>query len=222
MGKATFVKSIQEACSDAQRKTIVAGRNTVNKTAFIGRKNAMRTISERFTLRNDFVLKSLHVDQCPKSVSNLSDIKAMLGMSERAKFMALQETGGTKKSPTGRNLIIPNTNARQGNNANKVKSSYRYSNIRKNFKSRQNRSKIALAIAAKNAAMSRGFIRINDTIFQVQKFMPKKDNRMFISKPILNLKLRSVFIHQNQWMQPATDFALNLMQDIFNQEMEKL
>ena len=79
---------------------------------------------------------------------------------------------------------------------------------------------MALAVAAYNAAKSKGFVRVNNTIFQVLKFKP--DNRLFSSRPILNLKHKSVFVPARPWMQPAIDFAQNLMQDIYNKEMDKL
>lgn len=221
------LKSFTEVVNDVNKKMLKAGVNTVNIIAAISRQNAQRLIRRKFTLRNKFTENSVIYTKCRPGVSRFSDVKSEMGLLPGAGYMALQETGGTKRASSGSNLIIPNTNARLGNNANQVRKFYRYSNIRQNFKprvanGRPSRSKMALAVAAYNAAKSRGFIRINNTIFQVRKFKPKGDNRMFTSTPILNLKHSSVHISARPWMRPAIDFANNLMQDIFNKEMNKL
>ena len=124
MAKTIIVKSLEEAVCDLEKKMVTAGIITVNKVAAIGRKNAERIITEKFTLRSQFTVKALHFDQCKKSVKNIGDIKSTLGIYDRADYMALQESGGTKKSPTGANLIIPNTNARGGSNAKKMQRRY--------------------------------------------------------------------------------------------------
>lgn len=230
MGKTIILKGIDafdKALEDVKRRQLKAAINTVNIIAAISRQNAQRLIRKNFTLRNNFTENSVIYSKCPPGVSRLKDVKSEMGLLPKAGYMARQETGGTKTSDTGKNLIIPNTNARLGSNSNRVKKFYQYSNIRTNFKprvvnGRGSRSKMALAVAAYNAAKSKGFIRINGTIFQVLRFKPKGDNRMFTAKPILNMKHKSVFVPARPWMQPAIDFANNLMQDIFNQEMDKL
>ena len=137
--------------------------------------------------------------------------------------MARQEEGGVRKNPSGSNLVIPNTNARKGqSNSALVSNRYRYTGIRQKFYKRQSDSKMALAVAAFNAAQNKGFIRINNTIFQVQRFEPKRDNRMFIAKPILNMKHNSTVTPKKEWLKPSSEYASNLMQKIFNQEMDKL
>lgn len=225
MGKTIIFKGInafQKVVDDVKSKQLKAAINTVNITAAVSRKNAQRLIREKFTLRNTFTEKSVVYAKCPSGVRKLEDVKSEIGLLPKAGYMATQETGGRKTAPSGANLIIPNTNARMGNNAFRVKRFYLYSNIKANFKKRQNRSKMALAVAAYNAAHSKGFIRINNTIFQVLRFKPKGDNRMFTSRPILNMKHRSVFVPARPWMKPAVDYAQRLMPDIYEKEMDKL
>lgn len=213
--------AFQKVLHDVEIKQLKACVNTVNITAAVGRQNAQRLIRQNFTLRNKFTENSVVYSKCPPGTSKLENIKSEMGLLPKAGYMELQEKGGTKRSSTGKNLMIPNTNARVGrSNAKKVAASYRYFNIRQKLKPRQNNSKMALAVAAYNAAKDKGFIRINDTIFQVLKFKP--DNRLFSSRPILNLKHQSVQIHAEPWMAPAADYARKLMQDIYNREMDKL
>lgn len=230
MGKTIVIKGIksfEKVVEDVKKTQLKAAINTVNIIAAISRQNAQRLIRKKFTTRNNFTENSVIYAKCPPGVSRLQDVKSEMGLLPKAGYMATQETGGTKRAPSGANLIIPNTNARMGNNAFRVKKFYQYSNIKTNFKprvvnGRPSRSKLALAVAAKNAAMSKGFIRIKNTIFQVKSFKKKGDNRMFTSRPILNMKHKSVHIPARPWMQPAVDFANNLMQDVYNQEMDKL
>lgn len=218
MGPGAFQKVI----GDVKSRQLKAATNTVNITAAISRQNAQRLMRRNFTLRNTFTEKSVIYAKCPPGVTRLQDVKSEMGLLPKAGYMETQEKGGRKTSPTGANLIIPNTNARMGNNAFRVKKFYQYSNIRANFEKRQGSSKMALAVAAYNAAHSKGFIRINNTIFQVLRFKPKGDNRMFTARPILNLKHKSVFVPARPWMQPAIDYAQRLMPDIYGKEMDKL
>lgn len=228
MGKTIVVKGInafEKIAKDVSLKQLKAAINTVNITAAVSRQNAQRLMQKNFTLRNTFTQNSVIYSKCPSGVSQLKNVKSEMGLLPKAGYMALQETGGKKTAPTSSNLIIPNTNARLGSNSNRVKKFYQYSNIRQNLKPRTingtpSRSKMALAVAAYNAAKSKGFVRVNNTIFQVLRFKP--DNRLFSSRPILNLKHKSVFVPARPWMEPAIDFAQNLMQDIYNKEMDKL
>lgn len=230
MGKTIVFKGIDafsKVMDDVKRKQLKAAITTINITAAIARQNAQRLMRKNFTLRNKFTENSVIYAKCPPGVSRLQDVKSEMGLLPKAEYMAKQETGGTKRSASGANLNIPNTNARGGSNTNTVRKFYRYTNIKQNFKprtvnGRASRSKMALAVAAYNAANSKGFIRINNTIFQVTRFNPKKDNRLFIAKPILNFKFKSVSLPARPWMQPAIDFADNLIPNIFEQEMDKL
>lgn len=226
MAKSIIVRSFQEAVADANKKFVQAGISTVNRVAFTGRKNAISLIQKNFTTRSNFVVNSLRVDMCPKSVKSISDVKAILGLAERAGYMALHETGGTKRNPSGGNLAIPNTRARVGgSNEKKVSRSLYYSRVKQNIvrgSSRFSSHKAAFVAQAFVAAQKKLFVRKGNSIFKVQAFRKKGDVVSFKMKQIYNEKHQSVQIKQNQWMAPAVDFASNLMQDIFNQEMEKL
>lgn len=222
MPKVIDVKSFDELEKSVQKKFIQAGVNTVNIVAAVAKKNAAKEMESKFTLRSNFTQKGIAFTQCRRSVSSLSDIKSVVGIDEKRGYMARQETGGEKKSPSGANLMIPNTKARKGGNATRVAPKYYYPAIKANFQKRSSKSKTALAVAAFNAAKSKGFIRINNTIFHVTRFEPKRDNRMFIAKPVLNLAHKSTYTPQKEWLYPASIYAARMMQDIFNTQMDKL
>lgn len=220
-GVDAFVKCTE----DVKKKQLKAAITAVNMTAAVARQNAQRLIRKKFTTRNNFTENSVIYAKCPPGVSKLKNVKSEMGLLPKAKYMELQENGGKKKSPSGANLIIPNTNARGGSNANTVRRFYRYSNIKANFhprvvNGRPSRSKMALFVAAYNAAQHKGFIRINNTIFQVKSW-PKKGGK-FRAKPILNLKRSTVWIPARPWMKPAIDYAENLQPEFYAKAMDKL
>lgn len=215
--------SFSQVTADVNRRFLKAGINTVNIVAATARNNAIRNIKKDFTLRNDFTIGGVKFIKCGVNVKTLSEISSSTGIDERRGYMARQEEGGVKKNHGGSNLIIPNTNARVGkSNSSAISSQYRYKNLKQKLYRRQNSSKMALAVAAFNAAKNKGFIRINNTIFQVSRFEPKRDNRMFIAKPVLNLKFKTTYTPKKAWLEPASDYAAQMMQDIFNKEMDRM
>lgn len=138
--------------------------------------------------------------------------------------MERQEKGGTHRGTNG-NLIIPTTKARGGSNLKTVRRSYYYSAIKPlvvhgstNFKSK----KAAHVARAFVAAKTHGFIRMNNSIFKVTSFRKSGDNVSFKSTHILNLKYPSTHTPKKAWLEPASDYAAQMMQDIFNKEMDKL
>lgn len=222
MGKTIIVNSFFDVYKDVEKRFIKAGINTVNIVAATARKNALKEIENNFTLRNNFTLKGVQFTQCQRSVTKLNDIVSVVGIDRKRGYMERQELGGIKKSSTGSNLVIPHTITRGGNNSGKVKAKYRYSNIKQRFYKRQGNSKMALAVAAFNAAKNHGFIRIDNTIFEVKSFESKRDNRMFVSKPVLNLKHKTTATPKKEWLRPAADYTAKIMQDVFNKQMGAL
>lgn len=63
---------------------------------------------------------------------------------------------------------------------------------------------------------------MNNSIFKVTSFRKSGDNVSFKSTHILNLKYPSTHTPKKAWLEPASDYAAQMMQDIFNKEMDKL
>ena len=228
MGKTIVIKNkpnaFQLVVDDIKKTQKLAAVNTVNRVAFTARKNAISNIEKNFTLRNTFTMRNIIVTPAQKS-ARLDDIRAYTGATEKAEYMARQETGGTKRAPSGKNLIIPNTRARGGSNANTVRKKFRYDNVIQNtvhWSSHKRSRKARLVATAFIAARNKKFIRLNDAFFQVSNFRKGKRNVSFKLKEILNLKHQTTQTPANPWLEPASDYAANLMQDVYNQEMDKL
>ena len=132
MGKTIVIKNrpnaFQLVVDDIKKTQKLAAVNTVNRVAFTARKNAISNIEKNFTLRNTFTTRNIIVTPAQKS-ARLDDIRAYTGATEKAEYMARQETGGTKRAPSGKNLIIPNTRACGGSNKNTVRKKFRYDNV---------------------------------------------------------------------------------------------
>lgn len=215
------VKSIEEMTKDIKEKIRVAAINAINRTAFTARKNAIENVKANFTLRNNFTQKSIHTTPC-RSSAKLNNIKATTGALERAQYMARQETGGMKKSPTGKNLIIPTTLTRGGKNQNTVRKNFRYSAVIAKTAKPKNSTKTAFVAAAAAAAKTKGFVRLNNAFFRVTNFRKTKSGIKFRLKEALNLKHNTTYTPAKPWLLPAAQNATNLTQTFFNEEMDKL
>lgn len=212
------------ALHDAEKNCIKAATATVNITAANARKNAQENIKSQFTNRNNFTEKSVLYTQSPKSTKKLDKIKSETGITERAGYMARQETGGTKKAPSGSNLTIPTTAARGGSNASKVRRKYTYDNVIKNtihWSKRFEEKGARIVATAFIAAREKKFMRINDAFFRVTNFRKTKSGVKFRMKEILNLKHKTTETPKNEWLKPASEDAAKDMQAIFNSQMDK-
>lgn len=216
--------SLSQVTADVNRRFIKAGINTVNIVAATARNNAIRNVQKDFTLRNNFTTRQILFTKCASNVHTLNQIKSETGATQKIAYMERQEQGGVHRGTNG-NLAIPTTKARGGSNAKAVRRSYYYSNIRPlvvhgstNFQSK----KAAHVARAFVAAKTRGFIRMNNSIFKVTSFRKNGDNVSFKSTHILNLKYAHTYTPQKAWLEPASNYAAQMMQEIFNQQMDKL
>lgn len=217
--------SYNSALKDAEKNIIQAAGATVNIVAALARKNAQENIKNQFTTRNNFTANSVRFTPSQKSKKKLDGIKSETGITERAGYMARQETGGTRRSENGGNLIIPNTRARGGSNKNTVRRKFYYANIKNNmvsFPSRNGSRKAASVAQAYVATKTKKFIRRKNAIFSVSNFRKTKSGVTFRLKEILNLKHKTTYTSQNEWLKPASEDAAKDMQAIFNSQMEKI
>lgn len=212
------------ALEDVKKNCITAGVSTVNIVAANARKNAQANIAGSFTTRNNFTVNSVRFTRCPGSVRRLADVRSQMGITERAGYMARQETGGTRRSNTGANLIIPTTTARGGSNAQRVRQKYYWSKVKPKLvtSNRGGSRKASLVARASIAAKTGGFVRSKDIISKVSNFRFTRGAPRFRLTPILNLKHRTTQTPQTEWLAPAGEAAAKDMQAIFNSQMEKL
>ena len=219
-----IVPTFAAALADAKKNMIKAGIATVNIVAANARKSAQENITRSFTTRNNFTVNSVRFTQCPGSVTRLAGIRSETGITERAGYMARQETGGTRRNESGSNLIIPTTAARGGTNKGTVRRKFYYSAVRQNIVKGGTRFKSHKAAFVAQAAVANRtgkFVRRNDAVFQVSSFRAGGNVR-FRLREVLNLKHRTTQTPQTQWLEPAAEAAARGLQSIFNSQMSRL
>ena len=225
MANKKIVRSFSQVISSVRSDTVKAGIKTVNRAAFTARKNAINLVNKNFTIRSPFTEKGIQTEKCPSSARDLNEIKAYTGASKKIAYMERQETGGSKRTKSGRNLVIPNTRTRDGSNSNLVGKNFYYRTVKKNtIKSKRKGSHKSNLVARASLAADKSdkFIRIGESFFQVTNFRKGKNAVSFRTKQILNLKHKTTYTPANPWLEPASEYAANLMQDFYNQEMDKL
>ena len=107
--------------TDLKEKIIQGAIATVNVQAALTRKNAVKLVQDNFTLRNNFTTSQIQFEQMPQTrFISLDKITSRVGITEKADYMARQETGGVRKNESGNNLAIPTNRARGGNRGSPV------------------------------------------------------------------------------------------------------
>lgn len=203
--------------------------NTVNLQAGGARKIIQtKTLPDALTLRNNFAKNSIVYTQCKKNVTNINDIKSEVGAQERAGFLVIQETGGTRKpSADKKKLPIYTDAARIGKSRSRlVRKDFSKGNVFKNLADSPSNlpTRKRRAIRMYNAYKQKIFAGFKNTIFRVTKAKKDSDTGRihFETEQILNLKYHSVQLKQREWLRPAINHMSELGQTIFEQQMDKI
>lgn len=218
------IENIGSIFKDAEKKCIKACINTVNIQAATSRKEGIINIKNQLTLRNNFTERNIVYTQCPQNVTNINQIQSEVGATERAEYMARQEEGGMHNPKQGKQLAIPSTMARGGNNAKKVMFKFNYSNIKTVGKAlkattRSSRYVARAFVASKNKMlMSVG----TKTLFQITNFKKSGGSISFKQTPIYNLKFHQTQTPPAPWLRPATEQQAKEAQQIFNYQLDKI
>ena len=210
---------------DTEKTMLRAGANTVNITAFRARKKAIENIQRNFITRNTFTARHVLVDQCPKGVRRIDDIKATTGAVREIAYMERQEYGGIHTPERGNKLAIPTNAARSGNAfRGSVRRQYKMSDMQKvrgpfsKSGTRRSRSVARAAVAAKTGKL----INYGGNLHRVTRFKRNGASVSFILKMIRNFKFSNTTTKPRPWLRPASDYAAEDMQRIYNSEMDKL
>lgn len=209
---------------DAEKKCIQACINTVNIQAAETRKNAIVTIQNNFILRNRWTINrtNLHYDQCPKSVTNITQIQSEIGST--LDYMERQEKGGTRKPKTGSQLAIPSTMARGGSNTKKVRPSF-FLNSGKIVTgpiTRATTRKSQYVARAFIASSEKIFLNSKGTLFKISGFTKKGDNIKFKQTPAYNIKFKTTETPAKPWLEPAAEQPAKDAQNIYNYQLDKI
>lgn len=212
---------------DAKKKLMLGGMNTVNKQAFLTRKNAIQNIKNQFITRNNFTTKNIIVEKCTMA-TKIEDIKSEVGATENIEYMERQEKGGEHKPTNGNKLAIPTTASRTGGNKAGVVAKRmrmgslinRKLNSNKTKTSFQSRSARIVANAF-IASKKRKIMHFGKDLYAVSNFVKSGGKISFDKTMLRNLRFTSTQTPKNPWLEPASQKPREDAQSIFNSEMRK-
>jgi hypothetical protein len=223
--------------ADLKEKFIEGGTNTVNIAAALARKESIKTVNNKFIVRNTFTTRQIQFTPMAQGNHSLNAIKATVGVTEKAPYMARQEEGGIHRPSKGKTLAIPTDEARGGNKRNPVKASMRVHKIGKRRRVRSPtprdyafwfRSEKARKVARAWIAYKQGlFVPVGDSkgqrnLFAVTEFHKTKSGVAFKLKQVYKFDKSETVTKPEPWLLPASEKAANQMQAIFNSQMKKL
>jgi len=217
---------------DFQEKILKGATATVNIQAALTRKNAIEILKSDYTLRNNFTVSQIQFTQMPEGAKNLSVIESRIGVTERADYMALQESGGLRKPKSGKQIAIPTNTARGGNKGSPV--------LKKNYLSALKKKTVfvdyhdttnkhgtpggALVAAAYMANKNDKYLRYNKGLYKINNFLKDKGGQN------VSFKLEQIYFFANQydfnpqymWLRPAKAKPEKEANEIFISAMKKL
>jgi hypothetical protein len=213
--------------TDMKEMIIKGGIATVNMQAALTRKNAVKAVQDDFTLRNNFTTSQIQFQQMEKSrFLSLSAIQSKVGITERAGYMARQETGGPHKAEGGSKLAIPTYRARGGNRGSPVLKNYYLHKLKKvkgggvELQGQTYRSWLVRKAAV--AARDNLVMRHNDKLFQVSNFQKSGGNVSFKMDQIYGLDREETIPPASPWLMPAAEQPARDVESIFISQMKKL
>jgi hypothetical protein len=115
---------------DMKEQMIKGATATVNVMAYKTRKEAIKNIESSFTTRNTFTRRQVQVTPMPQGRHEFHAIHSIVGITEKASYMARQEEGGEHTPRQGSKLAIPTDAARGGSFRNPVQKGMRVKDVR--------------------------------------------------------------------------------------------
>ncbi|MCL2381012.1 MAG: hypothetical protein FWC64_05390 [Treponema sp.] len=230
--------NIHLMAGDIYDDLVKAAIATVNIQARMARREAVKNIQENFTIRNNFTVRQVQFTPMPEGRYKLTDVKSVVGVTEKADYMVRQEEGGERTS-RGQTLAIPTDTARGGNRSNTVIAAMRINRIKRNKRMHGSRSNKkakgkSLFIARAFVAYSKGlFLPMGGSsnsgpgdrrnLHKVVSF--EKRNRKLIRFRTIQVYIRdreSTETEAQPWLFPASEVAAAEGQGIFNSQAKKL
>ena len=230
--------SMPKMCGEIKKDMVKAVIATVNIKAAMARREAVKNIKDEFITRNNFTTKQIQFTPMSDGLYSIDKIHSIVGVTEKASYMARQETGGERTPATGSHLAIPTDAARGGNIRRPVKPTKRISRISKRRRvhgsSRSGRwidSEQSFTVARAFVAYSEGlFLPLGGDegrgnlhkIVSFQKLGTGDNRRVrFETRQIYRRDMESTITPPNPWLLPASEAAEAESQAVFNSQMNK-
>ena len=224
-------------CADIKEGIIKAAIATVNIKAALSRKEAIKNIKGDFTLRNNYTTAQVQFTPMPEGRYSISAIQSVIGITEKAAYMARQEEGGERTPSRGNTLAIPTDVARGGSVRNPVISAMRVGKIGKRKRVHGNTSRNYASHKAFNVA--RAFVAFTEGLFlplggsgdqrnlhAVTSFQ-RSDSASFNPKikfetmQVYKFDMEQTITPPTPWLLPACEKVEAESQNIFNSQARK-
>jgi len=213
--------------TDMKEMIIKGAIATVNIQAALTRKNAIGIVKDDFTLRNNFTTSQIQFQQMEKSrFISLENVTSRVGITEKADYMARQETGGPRRAASGSNLAIPTNRARGGNKGSPVLKNMYVSKLKKvqggNY-SKKHLTYVSKLIARAAVASKNNLVmQHSGALFTVTEFQKKGDGVHFKMNELYDISREETTTPARQWLKPASDKPAKDVEIIFISQMKKL
>jgi len=213
--------------TDMKEQIIAGAIATVNMQAALTRKNAVKIIQDDFTLRNNFTTSQVQFEQMPKSrFISLANVASRVGITEKAEYMARQESGGPRRAVGGKNLAIPTNRARGGNKGSPVLKNHYLIKLKKvqggGYATEGYSYRAWLVRKAAIAAKHGLVMRHNDKLFVVQNFVKTGGRVSFKMNQLYGLDNEETITPASPWLLPASEKPAADVESIFISQMKKL
>ncbi|GHV90432.1 hypothetical protein AGMMS50268_09350 [Spirochaetia bacterium] len=217
---------------DLKECLIKAATATVNIKAALARKEAIKNIKDDFTIRNNFTTAQVQFTPMPEGRYSLSAIQSVIGITEKASYMARQEEGGEQTPSKGRTLAIASDVARGGSVRHTVISPMRVGKLTKKRRvhgesNREYKSQKAWMVARAFVAFTEGlFLPLGGNgdqrnLHEVVQFQKTSGGAHFESMQVYKFDMEKTITSPQPWLLPACEKVEADSQDIFNSQMKK-
>ena len=230
--------SMPEMCAEIKKDMVQAAIATVNIKAAKARKEAIKNVRDNFITRNNFTTAQIQFTPMSDGLYSINKIHSIVGVTEKASYMARQETGGERTPARGSHLAIPTDATRGGNIRRLVEPSLRIRRIKKRRRVRSKAKGDRTYSSKKSWIVARAFVAFSEGLFlplggedgrwnlhrvvSFQKTGSGESSRVrFETEQLYRRDMESTSTPSNPWLLPASEAAEAESQAIFNSQMNK-
>ena len=213
--------------TDMKEQIIAGAIATVNIQAALTRKNAVKIVQDDFVIRNNFTTSQIQFTQMPKTrFISLANVTSRVGVTEKADYMARQESGGPRRPVGGKRLAIPTDMARGGNRGSPVLKNHYLIKLKKvdggGYATEGHSFRAWLVRKAAVAAKHGLVMRHNDKLFKVTNFQKVGGRVTFKMNQLYGLDKEETITPARPWLWPASEKPAQDVENIFISQMKKL
>jgi len=217
--------ALRQFSKDVKRDLVSAAARTLNQVAYQARGRVVEAERREFTLRNTYTERQTQYTKTKYNGDDLRNLRASVGITEKAGYMALQEQGGYR-TPSAKtdHLAIATDAARRGSPANPVARKYYFSKnkIVRGAMSKKRSHKANRVAAAAVAYRTGKLMQLdNNNIVEVTAFRRGDETgHIFDTRLIYTGKYKKTRVGKRKFFVESAQVPLEDIQEIFNRIMD--